>query len=235
MSKLFIKPCVGRVTSPFGFRIHPIRHVKSWHQGIDIAQAGSVPIRAAANGVVTRNQALGTYGNVVMIVHKLDGKTYETNYAHLRSGSKMIVGQRVNQGDVIGYMGNTGSSTAQHLHFEIHNGRWETGQPNAVDPEKYIGDVFGALPKARPTQPIKKPIVTVIAAPKPQPIEKEVSKLMNTGSKSLNEQYAEFLEEAHKRGILDKKWADKARKGELTESEAIALNGIVTSRTHFNK
>jgi murein DD-endopeptidase MepM/ murein hydrolase activator NlpD len=234
MKKLFIKPCTGRITSPFGWRIHPIKHVKSWHQGIDIAQPGPVPIRAAADGVVTRNQVLGTYGNVIMIVHKLDGQTYETNYAHLRSGSKMIVGQRVKQGDIIAYMGNTGSSTAQHLHFEIHVGRWETKQPNAVDPSELIGDVFGALPKG-PPEPIQKPIVTVIATPIPQPIKKEVSKLMNTGSKSLNEQYAEFLEEAHKRGILDKKWADKARKGELTESEAIALNGIVLSRTHFNK
>jgi murein DD-endopeptidase MepM/ murein hydrolase activator NlpD len=133
----FLKPCEGRVTSPFGYRIHPIKKTKSFHQGIDLAQVGNVPILAAANGVVTRNQSLGTYGNIVMIVHKIDGVTYETNYAHLKIGSKVIVGQRVKQGDVIGYMGNTGSSTAQHLHFEIHKGRWETGQPNAVDPLLY--------------------------------------------------------------------------------------------------
>lgn len=133
----FIKPCEGRVTSPFGNRIHPISKKPSFHQGVDLAQTGIVPIRAAANGVVTRNQPLGTYGNVVMIVHKIDGVTYETNYAHLKYGSKVIVGQRVKQGDIIAYMGNTGSSTAQHLHFEIHKGRWETGQPNAVDPLLY--------------------------------------------------------------------------------------------------
>jgi hypothetical protein len=134
----FIKPCEGRVTSPFGWRIHPIRKEKSWHQGVDIAQTGNIPIHAAADGVVTRNQVLGTYGNVVMIVHKIDGATYETNYAHLKYGSKMIVGQRVKKGELIAYMGNTGSSTAQHLHFEIHKGRWETGQPNAVDPLLYL-------------------------------------------------------------------------------------------------
>lgn len=233
MTHNFIKPCVGRVTSPFGWRIHPISKTRKFHQGIDIAQAGSVPIRAAANGVVTRNQVLGTYGNVVMIVHKLDGKTYETNYAHLRSGSKMIVGQRVNQGDVIGYMGNTGSSTAQHLHFEIHDGRWSTGQPNAVDPEKLIGDVFGTLSKT-PPEPIQKPIVTVIAKPIPQP-EKEVSKVLKTESKTLNEEFVEFLDNAHEKGILTKQWADKAREGKLTEAEAISLTGIVMNRTHFKK
>lgn len=134
----FIKPCEGRVTSPFGYRMHPIRKERSWHQGVDIAEKGVVLIRAAADGVVTRNGVLGTYGNVVMIVHKINGKTYETNYAHLKNGSKMIVGQRVKQGDIIAYMGNTGSSTAQHLHFEIHYGRWATGQPNAVDPLHYL-------------------------------------------------------------------------------------------------
>lgn len=146
----FIKPCEGRVTSPFGYRIHPIKKTKSFHQGVDLAQTGNVPILASAGGVVTRNQALGTYGNVVMIVHKINGVTYETNYAHLKYGAKVIVGQRVKQGDIIGYMGNTGSSTAQHLHFEIHKGRWATGQPNAVDPLLYtsfpeVQDLQGKL------------------------------------------------------------------------------------------
>jgi len=98
----------------------------------------NVPICAAADGVVTKNGVLGTYGNVVMIVHKINGKTYETNYAHLKNGSKMKLGQRVKKGDIIAYMVNTGSSTAQQLHFEIHEGRWATGQPNAVDPLHYL-------------------------------------------------------------------------------------------------
>lgn len=134
----FIKPCVGRVTSPFGWRTHPIKKVRSWHQGVDIAEKGNVPIHAAADGVVTRIGPLGTYGNVVMIVHKINGKTYETNYAHLKPDIKVLRGQQVKQGDVIAYMGNTGSSTAQHLHFEIQDGRWATGQPNAVDPLLYL-------------------------------------------------------------------------------------------------
>lgn len=130
----FIKPCLGRVTSPFGWRIHPIKKVKSWHQGVDIAQAGTVEIKASADGIVTRVGELGTYGNVVMIKHDINGQTFETNYAHLKSGAKVKVGQKVKQGETIAYMGTTGSSTAQHLHFEIHKGRWAKGQPNAIDP-----------------------------------------------------------------------------------------------------
>ena len=132
----FIKPCAGRITSDFGWRIHPIKKVKSWHQGIDIAQAGAVAIVASADGIVTRVGTLGTYGNVVMIKHDIKGQTYETNYAHLKNGAKVKVGEKVKQGQTIAYMGTTGSSTAQHLHFEIHRGRWATGQPNAIDPER---------------------------------------------------------------------------------------------------
>lgn len=127
-----------RLTSPFGWR--NIGRGKEWHQGVDLAspKAGlKVPIYASADGVVTRSQTMGTYGNIVMILHTLGGKTYETNYAHL--DSRMVkVGDKVKQGQQIGIMGNTGGSFGVHLHFEIHNGRWTTGQPNAIDPMKHI-------------------------------------------------------------------------------------------------
>lgn len=142
MTNLFIKPCEGRTTSPFGWRIHPIRKERQFHKGIDLAKPGLVPIHASADGVVTRTGELGTYGFVVMIVHKIGGKIFETNYAHLKADVKVIVGQKVKQGDIIAYMGNTGGSSGQHLHFEIHEGRWSKGQPNAVDPAQLIGDVF---------------------------------------------------------------------------------------------
>ncbi|MFJ7936005.1 M23 family metallopeptidase [Sporosarcina sp. NPDC096371] len=143
---MFARPCIGRLTSPFGWRTHPISKKKSWHQGVDLAQSGNVPIYAAADGTVSRVGVLGTYGNVVMVLHTINGKTYETNYAHLHSYD-VNVGQKVKQGRKIGRMGNTGSSTGQHLHFEIHVGRWATGQPNAVDPMKYITTVpaLGAI------------------------------------------------------------------------------------------
>lgn len=153
----FIKPAEGRITSNFGRRLHPIDKVYKGHSGVDIAKAGNVPVVASADGTVTRVGALGTYGNVVMIVHNINGQTYETNYAHLHSWN-VKVGQKVKQGQRIARMGNTGNSTGQHLHFEIHVGRYAKGQPNAVDPLTLVGKdlapklivdgYFGELTKA---------------------------------------------------------------------------------------
>jgi murein DD-endopeptidase MepM/ murein hydrolase activator NlpD len=127
----FIKPCAGRLTSGFGGARH--------HMGIDIAQSGNVPIRAAADGTVSRSYYSASYGECVMIVHNINGVTYETVYAHMRKGSRTVrVGQNVKQGQVIGYMGSTGDSTGQHLHFEIHKGRWNVQKTNAVNPLNYI-------------------------------------------------------------------------------------------------
>jgi murein DD-endopeptidase MepM/ murein hydrolase activator NlpD len=135
----FITPAEGRLTSEFGYRTHPIHGDRRFHQGIDIAEKGKVEILASADGVVTKSQVLGTYGQVVMIEHEIDGEIYETVYAHLRDNSRKVsVGDKVEQGQVIGLKGSTGNSTGQHLHFEIHEGKWEQGQPNAVDPLEYI-------------------------------------------------------------------------------------------------
>lgn len=69
-----------------------------------------------------------------MIVHTINGQTWETVYAHMRAGSHRVsVGQQVKQGQVTGIMGNTGHSTGQHLHFELHKGRWNINKTNAVD------------------------------------------------------------------------------------------------------
>lgn len=125
----------ARLTSKFGHRT--INGKKEWHQGVDLASTGKVAIYAAADGEVIRSGPLSTYGNVVMIRHTINGKRMDTNYAHLDSYN-VKVGQKVKQGQPIGIMGNTGRSFGIHLHFEIHNGAWATGQPNAVDPMKYI-------------------------------------------------------------------------------------------------
>lgn len=128
----------ARLTSKFGWR--EIGRGKEWHQGVDLCSpipGKKVPVYSSASGKVTRVGKLGTYGNVVMILHSIDGKIYETNYAHLDS-YKVKVGQEVKQGEQIGIMGNTGGSFGVHLHFEIHNGRWATGQPLAIDPMKWI-------------------------------------------------------------------------------------------------
>lgn len=136
MYKNFICPVKNaRITSNFGYRT--IFGKKEWHQGVDFASIGKVPIYASADGEVYRTGVLSTYGNVVMIKHSINGKRMDTNYAHLDSYC-VKVGQKVKQGQQIGVMGTTGRSTGIHLHFEIHKGAWKAGQPNAVDPMKYI-------------------------------------------------------------------------------------------------
>ncbi|WP_438315644.1 peptidoglycan DD-metalloendopeptidase family protein [Sporosarcina sp. FA9] len=132
---MFIKPCEGRVTSPFGYRIHPISHNRLMHWGVDYGNTPSNNvIVAAAAGKVTFSKYTNGYGNTVMIVHTIGGMTYETVYAHLQS-INVTVGQTVKQGERIGVKGSTGNSTGIHLHFEIHTGRWNNNFTNAVDPE----------------------------------------------------------------------------------------------------
>jgi len=125
----FIRPCEGVVTSEMKQR---------WgraHEGLDIAKAGTVPIKAAASGTVSKSYVSASYGEVIFIVHNINGQTFETVYGHMRKGSRRFKeGDKVNQGTQIGIMGSTGRSTGQHLHFEIHKGRWK----NPVNPRNYI-------------------------------------------------------------------------------------------------
>lgn len=111
------------ITSPYGYRYHPITGKYKFHKGIDIAGSGikGKPIVAAADGIVSiAEYNSGGYGYYVMVNHGKgsDGKQYVTLYAHM---SKYIVkvNQKVKKGDVIGYVGTTGASTGYHLHFEI--------------------------------------------------------------------------------------------------------------------
>ena len=103
------------ITSPFGWRIHPISGEKSLHRCIDIALPTGTPIRAAHSGVVTVSQFMGGFGNVVFIVGD-DG--IETRYAH-DDTLLVSVGDTVEMGDIIATVGSTGNSTGPHLHFEI--------------------------------------------------------------------------------------------------------------------
>lgn len=128
----FIRPASGTFTSGYGAR---------WgktHYGVDIANSADVPIWAAASGVVIRSYYSSSYGNTVLISHSINGQTYTTLYAHLET--RMVsTGQTVSQGQQIGIMGNTGRSTGQHLHFELHKGAWTASKANAVNPAPYIG------------------------------------------------------------------------------------------------
>jgi murein DD-endopeptidase MepM/ murein hydrolase activator NlpD len=121
-------PVSGPITSPFGWRVHPIFGTKKLHTGIDIGVAYGTPIKAAAAGTVILAQTYGGYGNATAIDH---GGGLSTLYGHQ---SKIIVkvGQKVTMGEVIGYVGCTGYCTGPHLHFEVR----EDGTP--VNPTKYL-------------------------------------------------------------------------------------------------
>jgi murein DD-endopeptidase MepM/ murein hydrolase activator NlpD len=107
-------PTPGPVTSPFGWRMHPIYHVMRFHPGIDIGAPTGQPIVAALAGVVVSAGPMGTYGNIVVIDH---GNGFATAYAH-QSRILVRAGQHVARGERIGLVGSTGASTGPHLHFE---------------------------------------------------------------------------------------------------------------------
>ena len=92
-----------------------------------------MPIVAAADGVVNRSYMSSSYGNAIMISHSINGQTYTTVYAHLSSRSVGNM-QTVSKGQVIGYMGNTGDSFGQHLHFELHRGEWNASKIKCNQP-----------------------------------------------------------------------------------------------------
>ena len=119
------------ITSQFGYRTDPFTGEISYHSGTDIAAPYGTPVLAAAGGTVTVANATdpwgGSYGYYVKIQH--DG-TFDTLYAHC-SSICVTPGQQVQQGEVIGYVGSTGNSTGNHLHFEV----WENGQ--RMDSLKY--------------------------------------------------------------------------------------------------
>ena len=107
----------ARISSNFGMRKHPISGFNKMHKGVDFAAPIGTPIYAGGNGVVEYIGYNGGYGKYIRIRHNND---YKTAYAHLSSYKKGISqGVRVNQGDIIGYVGSTGRSTGPHLHYEI--------------------------------------------------------------------------------------------------------------------
>lgn len=120
------------ITSPYGWRIHPIYGTRRFHSGIDIADWGidGQPVLAAEDGVISLTDYNdGGYGYYVMVYHgeNSDGDEYATLYAHLKRYT-VSEGQYVKKGDVIGYVGTSGASTGSHLHYEVRvNG--ETTDP----------------------------------------------------------------------------------------------------------
>jgi len=105
----------ARLSSGFGMRIHPVLGYSMMHRGVDFAAAIGTPILAAGDGTVERAGPFSTYGNYVKLRH---ANGYETAYAHM-SRVAVRVGMHVRQGQVIGYVGETGRATGPHLHYEV--------------------------------------------------------------------------------------------------------------------
>ena len=128
----FIKPIGGRITSPFGWRTHPIFNSRTFHSGVDIAGPNRGSIKASNSGKVIYSGWYGGYGKVVILDHGVvNGKPTTTLYAHM-SSIRVGQGQFVNKGEVVGYEGTTGYSTGPHVHFEVRI----NGKPN--NPLNYI-------------------------------------------------------------------------------------------------
>ncbi len=124
VSSGFILPVTGRVSSPFGWRTHPIFKSKIFHTGIDYAAPYGTPIKASNAGKVIYSGWYGGYGKVVIIDHgSCTGAPTTTLYAHM-SKQNVSVGDNVTRGQVIGFVGSTGYSTGPHCHFEVRiNGK----------------------------------------------------------------------------------------------------------------
>jgi murein DD-endopeptidase MepM/ murein hydrolase activator NlpD len=117
------------IASGFGMRIDPIYKIPKMHEGLDFSAAIGTPVYATGNATVSTVEYGNTgYGNHILLSHMVG---YQTMYGHL---SRIVVreGQKVNRGDLIGYVGSTGKSTAPHLHYEV----WKNG--TKIDPINFF-------------------------------------------------------------------------------------------------
>ena len=128
-SEGWIRPCKYKLlSSPYGWRTHPVYGDRRFHSGVDLAGSQGTPIVAARSGTVTTASYNGSSGYFVTINH---GDGYSSSYLHL-TGFTVKVGQKVSRGQTIGYMGSTGVSTGPHLHFSIYY------KGSTVNPASYI-------------------------------------------------------------------------------------------------
>ncbi len=119
-----IYPVSGPITSPFGYRVHPILGTSRFHSGLDFGVGHGTPIAAADNGLVIHSGWYGGYGNTIILDH---GSGWTTLYAHA-SSLNASQGQSVKRGQTVSFVGSTGMSTGPHLHFEVRY------QGNPIDP-----------------------------------------------------------------------------------------------------
>lgn len=146
----------ARYSSPFGWRIHPIKKTRRFHYGVDLGATSGTPVYAAESGTVKNIRYDGARGNYIDIQHN---NGLVTRYQHLIRKPNFRIGATVQKGQQIANVGSTGMSTGAHLHFEVHvNGK-------AVDPAPYIGlgskkkrkggKGDGGIPISVPTRSIK--------------------------------------------------------------------------------
>ena len=120
---LFTSPCnYSHISSGFGYRIHPLTRTMHFHGGIDMVAITGTPVRAVASGTIIFRGRKGDSGNMITLTHS---GGYYSQYLHLsRYAPKAAYSTSVRQGEIIGYVGSTGSSTGSHLDFRIiHNGK----------------------------------------------------------------------------------------------------------------
>jgi murein DD-endopeptidase MepM/ murein hydrolase activator NlpD len=127
-----------RAASGYGWRNHPIYHVRKFHEGLDFSAPTGSDIYATGDGVVVRAEYSGGSGKMVLVDH---GFGYKTLYAHMSSIS-VVAGSEVKRGQVIGAVGNTGDSTGPHLHYEVHKNEQHVNPidyfHNELSPEEYV-------------------------------------------------------------------------------------------------
>jgi len=190
-----------KVTSPFGWRIHPIEKYKKHHNGVDLwgpkakiwneAWHDGKVIAAGTSKLKNADGSLGGVGYYVDLRVIIDGEAYVTRYAHMVEGSLTVVkGEKVKAGTRLGIMGNTGASAGRHLHFEICKGkihRWTSDGKGFVDPLKFVKTVIAkwelnaevnlATPDTGEVAPapVHEPI-PVVKAPKPPKVQPKLAK-----------------------------------------------------------
>lgn len=123
-----IHPTFGKLSSTWGYRMHPVIGEVRFHEGVDISNKTGTPVYATADGVVSKAQTENGWGKVINIDHT---DNYMTLYAHL-SSIKVKLGDVVSKGQIIGLMGNTGMSTGSHLHYGVYR------HGNSVDPVPFM-------------------------------------------------------------------------------------------------
>lgn len=146
----FEKP-LPPISSPYGWRIHPIEKTKKHHNGVDFAGALGTSVKAIAKGTVVwagpstlkfPNGEPAGGGYMVRIRHRVNGEWITSTYMHLMKGSIAVKkGEKVAEGQIIGKLGNTGDSTGPHTHFEVQRGYryvWTSNGTRYTEPVSYI-------------------------------------------------------------------------------------------------